>query len=103
MTERVAVSTAEGSRDACALPGADLVEAGLGDLAAGVESVPALLVAAFSQRLTGLGYAVPDRRPDDPLLQLYRLLERTRADAHAHYNALLRRMVSFAEAAECVR
>jgi hypothetical protein len=99
----VAASTDEGSWGVRALPGADLVEAGLADLTAGVESVPALLVAAFSMRLRRLGYAVPDRLPDEPLLQLYRLLERNRADAHTHFNALLRRMVSFAEAAECVR
>ena len=95
-------STIERVRDH-ALPGADLVEAGLEDLAAGRETVPALLVAAFSRRLQGLGFVVPVGGPDDPLLRLYRLLEKTRPDAHAYYNALLRLMVSFAQAAECVR
>ena len=86
-----------------ALPGADLVEAGLEDLASGRETAPALLAAAFSRRLKQLGYVVPEAGLDDPLLRLYRLLEETRPDAHAYYNALLRRMVSFAQAAECVR
>lgn len=103
MNGPLAGPASRGHPDDGALPGADLVEAGLRDLAAGVESVPALLVAALSRRLTDLGYAVPEPRPADPLLRLYRLLERTRPDAHAHYNALIRRMVSFAQAAECVR
>ena len=73
------------------------------DLASGRETAPVLLAAAFSRRLKQLGYVVPEVGLDDPLLRLYRLLEETRPDAHAYYNALLRRMVSFAQAAECVR
>ena len=79
------------------------MEAGLADLASGVESAPALLVAGFSQRLRALGLAVPETDLQDPLLRLYRLVESARPDAHEHYNALLRRIVSFAQAAECAR
>ncbi len=82
------------------LPGQDLVEAGLRDLAAGVESIPALLVASFSQRLRELGHRVPAHAITDPEVRLYRLIERERADAHAHYNALKARLVSFPQAAE---
>jgi hypothetical protein len=85
------------------LPGAELVEAGLADLRAGRDSAPALLVASFSRRLRRLGLDVPDSRIADPEVRLYRLLERTRPNAHHHYNALRRRLVSFAEARECVR
>jgi len=84
------------------LPGADLVEAGLRDLGAGRQSAAALLVASFSSRLRRLGLAVPDSGIADPEVRLYRLLERTTPNAHHHYNALRRRLVSFAEARECV-
>jgi len=53
-----------------ALPGADLVEAGLADLARGVESVPALLVAIGPPRLRQLGVMVP-ATPDQPEHRLY--------------------------------
>ena len=85
------------------LPGAELVEAGLVDLRAGRDSAPALLVASFSGRLRRLGFVVPESGIADPEVRLYRLLERTRPNAHHHYNALRRRLVSFAEARECVR
>jgi hypothetical protein len=39
----------------------------------------------------------------DPEVRLYRLIEQERPDAHAHYNALRARLVSFAQAAECAR
>lgn len=84
------------------LPGADLVEAGLADLARGVESVPALLVAIGAPRLRQLGVAVPDA-PDRPEHRLYALLSREDADAaHARYNALIRRLVSYERARACV-
>ena len=79
------------------------MEAGLADLTSGVESAPALLVAGFSRRLRTLGLAVPKTDLQDPLLRLYRFVETTRPDAHERYNALLRRIVSFAQAAECAR
>jgi hypothetical protein len=46
---------------------------------------------------------VPDFRFDHPERRLYDLLARDDADsAHSRYNALLRRLVSFEDAAECV-
>ena len=84
------------------LPGHDLVERGLADLARGVESVPALLVAIGAPRLRRLGLAVPDAKLADPEHRLYLELSRSGPDsAHSRYNALLRRLISFERAAEC--
>jgi hypothetical protein len=84
-----------------AYPGGDLVEAGLRDLVAGVESVEALLVSIGAPRLTRAGLAVPRPIPD-PEHRLYGLLEASGApSAHSRYNALLRRLVSFEHALEC--
>ena len=84
------------------LPGAELIEAGLTDLNAGLETVPALLVAIGAPRLALLGVDVP-RGPDDPEHCLYALLARDDPDAaHSRYNALIRRLVSFERALACV-
>lgn len=81
------------------LPGGDLVEGGLRDLAAGIESAEALLVASFAPRLRRLGVAVPRHDLPDPEHRLYALLAATNSDsAHGRYNSLVRRMVSFARA-----
>lgn len=80
------------------LPGGDLVEAGLLDLARGVYSAPALLVAVGAPRLRQLGLAVPTA-PSRPEHLLYALLAREDSDsAHSRYNALIRRLVSFERA-----
>ncbi|MGH7719337.1 MAG: hypothetical protein ACREON_10895 [Gemmatimonadaceae bacterium] len=85
------------------LPGGDLIVAGLDDARRGLESIPALLVAIGAPRLRRLGYAV-SQPPPDPELRLYTLLARAdAASAHGRYNALVRRLVSFERAAECVR
>lgn len=84
------------------LPGADLVRQGLADLAQGVESVPALLVAIGAPRLRRAGVPVPDVAISSPEHRLYELLASAEPDAaHSRYNALLRRLVSFERAAEC--
>jgi hypothetical protein len=84
------------------LPGADLVDRGLADLAAGIESVNALLVAIGAPRLRQLGVRVPGA-PSHPEHRLYQLLARDDPDrAHSRYNALLRRLVSFERALACV-
>lgn len=84
------------------LPGADLIAAGLADLAAGVESAPGLLVAIGAPRLAALGVSIP-AAPVHPEHRLYELLAREHADsAHARYNALIRRLVSFERALACV-
>ena len=84
-----------------ALPGADLVRAGLRDLANGVESVESLLVLIGAPRLRLLGFEIADspRYPED---RLYAMLGRAHGDAaHSQYNALIRRLVSFERALEC--
>lgn len=81
-------------------PGGDLVAAGLADAAAGIESAAALVVAVGAPRLRRLGYDAPPDVPD-PERRLYDLLAREDADAaHGRYNALVRRLVSFENAAE---
>ena len=84
-----------------ALPGGDLIEIGLKDLAAGRHTVEALLVAIGAPRLRALGFKLPASLPADPEHRLYDLLEATDQDsAHSRYNALIRRLVSFERAAE---
>jgi hypothetical protein len=87
-----------------ALPGADLIRQGLRDLENGVESVPALLVLVGAPRLQQLGIDVTRYRRDTlPEHRLYDLLASDDPDsAHSRYNALIRRLVSFERAAECV-
>jgi hypothetical protein len=85
------------------VPGEDLVEAGLRDLARGVESAEAFPVSIAAPRLTALGLDVPSRLPD-PELGLYRVLAAQYGDAaHARYNALVRRMVSYQRGLACAR
>lgn len=86
-----------------ALPGADLIEAGLADLHAGHETMEALLVAIGAPRLRSLGLQLPDNLPQNPEHRLYQLLSQDDSDsAHSRYNALIRRLVSYERAAECV-
>jgi len=83
------------------LPGADLIQLGLDDLARGVESEAALLVSIGTPRLRHLGYVVanPIAAPEH---RLYARLHTADPDtAHSQYNALIRRLVSFERAAEC--
>jgi hypothetical protein len=88
--------------DARALPGGDLVEAGLRDLEAGEHSPFALLVAIAADSLRRAGLSVPDIRIASPERRLYELLAESDADsAHGRYNALLRRLVSFERALRC--
>lgn len=83
------------------LPGADLFEAAVADLRAGVESPAALLVSMVRSRLVDAGLVVPPAAVERPAHRLYDLLAADDPDnAHGRYNALLRRIVSFARAAE---
>ena len=87
-----------------ALPGDDLVRAGLEDLANGIESAQALLVAIGAARLRRAGVLVPDHSFTSPEHRLYQRLAQANPDAaHGRYNALIRRLVSFERAAECAR
>lgn len=82
------------------LPGADLIAAGIADLAAGRHSEAALLVSIGAPRLRRLGVAVPETIAE-PEKQLYALLSRADPDAaHSRYNALIRRLVSCERALE---
>ena len=84
------------------LPGSDLVREGIADLERGVESIPALLVSIGAPRLRRIGLALPDEVFPSPELRLYARLAETDPDsAHSRYNALVRRLVSFENAAEC--
>ncbi len=86
-----------------ALPGAELIRAGLDDLAHDLESIPALLVLIGAPRLRRLGFDVPDT-PFFPEDRLYAKLAAEDSDsAHSRYNALIRTLISFERAAECVR
>ena len=85
------------------LPGEDLIEAGVDDLRNGRETFAGLLVAIGSPRLRRLGLELPDHLPDNPEHRLYDLLSETDQDsAHSRYNALIRKLVSYERAAECV-
>ncbi len=93
------------------LPGADLVEQGLRDIAAGHETGAALLVLIGEPRLRRLGLVVSEPpaewsatpRDPSPEHRLYALLAGSDTDsAHSRYNALIRTLVSFERAAECV-
>ena len=86
-----------------ALPGGDLVEQGLRDCARGVLSTEALLDSIGAPRLGRVGFHVPNPIPDAER-QLYDQLRIEDTDsAHARYNALVRRLVSFERAAACVK
>lgn len=85
------------------LPGAELIEAGLADLTAGLVTIESLLVSIAAPGLRDLGLAVGQPIPDAEL-QLYALLSaRDGLAAHSQYNALLRRVASFRHAAACAR
>jgi hypothetical protein len=86
-----------------ALPGYELIQDGLRDLGESRMTVPALLVLVGAPRLRSIGIAVPESGVEHPEHALYELLARDDSDsAHGRYNALIRRLVSFERAAECV-
>jgi hypothetical protein len=85
------------------LPGEDLIEAGVRDLIEHRETIAALLVAIGAPRLRQIGIDLPDNLPETPEHRLYDLLAKDDSDsAHSRYNALIRRLVSYERAAECV-
>ena len=85
------------------LPGADLIDVGLADLASGAVTIESLLVSIAAPGLRDAGLVI-DVPIADAELQLYALLSaRDGAAAHSHYNALLRRVTSFRRAAQCAR
>ena len=83
-----------------------MLRRGFADVDAGVESAPALLVRIGAPRLRRLAFEVPEYEATEPLPEhrLYQLLATEHGDnAHSRYNALIRLLVSFTRAAECVR
>lgn len=81
------------------LPGADLIDTGLTDLAAGRESMESLLVSLAAPRLRREGVPLPGEPLPDADVRLYRLLEQKDAGmAHSRYLACLRQAASFADA-----
>lgn len=86
------------SFEALGLPGGDIVDAGLKDLAGGIESAQSLAVSLAAPRLRREGVPVGATLPDADD-RLYALLSRTQGDlAHARYLAWLEQMASFADA-----
>ena len=83
--------------DPVPVPGADLVMAGLSDLAAGRETVEAMLVSCARARLERLGLVLPGAVIASPETRLYALVEAQVGPrrAHSRYNAMRRRLVSF--------
>ena len=85
------------------LPGAELVAAGVEALRRGEWTVEALLVAVGARRLRAAGLDLPSlpELSESPELALYAAVGRTHPrDAHARYNGLVRRLVSFERALE---
>ena len=93
------------------LPGAELVTAGLDGLRRGDPTPEALLVLVGAQRLRWAGVDVPDAPgewadllADGPEIALYNTVAAAHGrNAHSHYNALVRRLVSFERALERMR
>lgn len=80
-------------------PGGDLVSRGLADLQSGETTEEALLVAEAAPRLRALGLDVPELDIEHPHLALFeRVEDRLTRGTHAAYNALVERIVSFANA-----
>jgi hypothetical protein len=85
------------------LPGGALVRQGLEDLAARRETDAALLVLIGAPRLRRIGIDVRDTQDARAEHRLYgRLARLDSGAAHSRYNALIRVLVSFERAAECV-
>lgn len=85
------------------LPGGEMVDTGLADLAYGRTTPESLAVSLAAPRLRREGVPVGTVL-DDPERRLFEVLSRTEGDmAHARYNACLRRLVSFADACRTAR
>ena len=86
------------------LPGYQILSRGLADLAANRLTQEALAVGVVAPRLRGDGLAVPAAPVGSPKDSLWDLLEsEVGADAHARYNAIIGRLLSFAAAYEALR
>lgn len=89
--------------DLDSLPGAEIVLPGIDDLRDGRDTIEAAAVLLARPRLLGAGLDVPPGpdRDGEPGHHLYDLLvEAATSDPHSRYNAILRRLVSFAGSLE---
>lgn len=85
------------------LPGGEIVDRGLADLADGTISLESLAVSLAAPRLRreGLPIGAVQADPED---RLYELLSRSTGDlAHARYAAYLEQIASFADACRLAR
>ena len=84
------------------LPGEEMVVRGIAALERGEKTIEALLVSIGAARLRLIGLAIPTTfpEPEDALWDL--LAADDPANVHSAYNALIRRLVSFERAAECL-
>ncbi len=88
---------------ALGLPGGEMVDGGLADLAAGKATPESLVVSLAAPRLHREGVPI-GRVQANPEERLYNLLTQTAGDlAHARYGAYLRQVVSFADACRLAR
>ena len=85
------------------LPGYELIREGLEDLGAQRESPASLLILIGAERLRRIGLTVGAKDDTSPEHRLYEILSLEDPDsAHSRYNALIRQLVSFERAAECL-
>lgn len=83
------------------MPGWELVSEGLRDIELGRRTVASAAVQLASSRLSALGIEVQLSSGRQPSHELYELLAAQDPDgAHSRYNAVVRRLASFARAAE---
>jgi hypothetical protein len=84
------------------LPGAEIVIAGIADLEAGRDTTDANAVLMAATRLRAAGAMVPSVANGEPAA--HRLYKQLATDdprnAHSRYNAIVRRVISFARATE---
>ncbi len=83
------------------LPGADIVERGIGDLLHDRESPEALAICAVQGRLRRCGVKVPEVQCERAEIRMYETLaSQGEANPHSALNAIMRRIDAYASAAE---
>lgn len=89
------------SPDLTGLPGAEIVNKGINDLATGTLSTEALLVSMAMPKLKFLGVNIDGDALEDPEMTLFRRLNAQDPDnGYRDYNALRRRLDRFCRALE---
>lgn len=95
------MSDAESTPSLDGLPGAEIVGPGLADLENGRDTVAANAVLMAASRLRLAGIPVPEGNGPEAGHRLYALLdEDDPGGAYSRYNAIIRRVVSFARSVE---